>query len=116
MEIKFKYQYTYFIYPYIIEQKDYKNYLASLLNNEKFSFKIFEKEKNLEIFSNFLPNIKNTMFETFSYNAKKARNFNNLNSKEKLKELNNMECINFEYKLDKDIQGKILEKEERNIF
>ncbi len=31
MDFKMKYQYTYFIYPYVIEEKKYRNYIYQLL-------------------------------------------------------------------------------------
>ena len=34
MELKTKYQYTYFIYPYVIDEKKYDKYLLKLLNNK----------------------------------------------------------------------------------
>ena len=33
MELKTKYQYTYFIYPYIIRENKYDKYILKLLNN-----------------------------------------------------------------------------------
>ena len=35
MELKTRYQYTYFIYPYVIEQNKYSKYLQNLLRNKK---------------------------------------------------------------------------------
>ena len=32
MELKTKYQYTYFIYPYVVNEKNYVRYLQRLLN------------------------------------------------------------------------------------
>ena len=33
MELKMKYQYTNFVYPYIVEEKNYKKYIQKLLKN-----------------------------------------------------------------------------------
>ena len=33
LELMTKYQYTYFIYPYAIDEKEYKKYLQRLLRN-----------------------------------------------------------------------------------
>ena len=41
MELKTKYQYTYFIYPYLIEENNYKNYLYKLLKNKNCKLKVF---------------------------------------------------------------------------
>ena len=37
MELMTKYEYTYFIYPYIIDEKKYNSYLQKLLKNKKYS-------------------------------------------------------------------------------
>lgn len=116
MDIKTKYQYTYFIHPYVIDEKNRENYLIKLLNDKNCDLKIFEKEKDLEIFTHFLPNIKKSIFETFSFDKKKARNFYNLDTEKKLKQIKNMECVNFKYSLEKNMQGKVLEEDNRNIF
>ena len=62
MELKSKYQYTYFIYPYVVDEYKYKKYILYLLNNKKIKIKNIEKEKDLEIYNYFLPNIKRYMF------------------------------------------------------
>ena len=49
MELKTRYQYTYFIYPYIIEKNRYSKYLHNLLHNNKCKLRIFEKQKDLDI-------------------------------------------------------------------
>ena len=35
MQPKTKYQYSYFIYPYMIDRKKYKNYIMNILKNKK---------------------------------------------------------------------------------
>ena len=49
MELKTKYQYTYFTYPYIIEEDKYEKYLLKLLKDKKIKIKLFEKERDLEM-------------------------------------------------------------------
>lgn len=60
MELKTKYQYTYFIYPYIIKQKKLNRYFLSLLKNPSFEMKTFDKEKDEDLYSYFLPKARNT--------------------------------------------------------
>ena len=55
MELKTKYQYTYFIYPYLIEEKNYQKYLYKLLKNEQCRLKLFDNKKDIQIDSYFLP-------------------------------------------------------------
>ena len=50
MELKIKYQYTYFIKPFVIKESKYEKYLLSLLNNSNFRLKFFEKERDLNLY------------------------------------------------------------------
>ena len=50
MEQKIKYQYTNFIYPYIIEENKYHNYIQKLLRNKKCHLRFFEKEKDFNLY------------------------------------------------------------------
>ena len=58
MELKTRYQYTYFIYPYVIEQNKYEKYLQNLLVNKKCKLRMFEKQKDLDIYNKFLPRVR----------------------------------------------------------
>ena len=49
MELKTKYQYTYFIYPYLIEENNYKNYLYKLLKNKNCKLKVFDASKEVNL-------------------------------------------------------------------
>ena len=44
MELKMKYHYSYFIYPYVIKENNYNKYIQNLLKNEKCIPKFFERE------------------------------------------------------------------------
>ena len=114
MELKAKYQYTYFIKPFIIEKSQYSRYLLDLLNNKNCKLKIFEKEKDLNLYSYFLPNIREYFFPTFSFNKNQIselkENKNDINAIM----LSKLHCNIFEYRLDQKVQGKI--NEENGIF
>ena len=96
MELQTKYQYTYFIYPYLIENGKYDNYISNLLKNKNCEKICWEKDKNLDIYNFFLPSIRKYMFNNFEKGRINA----------------NTVCFN--YNLEKDIQGKI--GEEDGIF
>ena len=55
MELKTKYQYTYFIYPFAVKENKYQKYLLNLLKNDKFNIKIFERQRNIKMYQYFLP-------------------------------------------------------------
>ena len=107
MELKTKYQYTYFIYPYMVDEKKYNKYILKLLKNKKCKFRIFEKEKDLDIYNHFLPSVREYLFPTFEYRDKVLRDFKFLTKEKKSKIIANQEVACFSYELDKDIQGKM---------
>ena len=114
MELKMKYQYTNFVYPYIVEEKNYKKYIQKLLKNNKCKTRFFEKEKDKELYKYFLPNIRKFMFNNFSFSREKIAEFDKLDVEVKSTILNKYPCVFFEYKIDENIPGKV--GEENGIF
>lgn len=45
MERRIKYQYSYFIHPFIIEEKKYDKYLLKLLKDKHCKLKMWEKKE-----------------------------------------------------------------------
>ena len=99
MELKTKYQYTYFIYPYFVEKKDYVNYLHSLLRKPECELKLFDKKKDIQIDSYFLPEIKNKMFWSLYLSKEGLRDYNSLDNKMKATVLSKKEACIFEYNI-----------------
>lgn len=111
MELKVKYQYTYFIKPFLIEEKKYEKYLLSLIKNKNYKLKIFEKEKDFNLYSYFMKSTREYFFPTFEFNRQKMINFENMIDSLKAKKLSKYHCNIFEYQFDTDVQGKIAEDE-----
>ena len=107
MELMTKYQYTYFIHPYFIDERKYKKYILKLLKDRRCSYKIFEKEKDLDIYNFFLPNIRKYMFPSFEIRGAELKDFNKLSPEEKCKTISKDTVAYFSYDLDNDIQGKV---------
>jgi len=114
MELKTKYQYTYFIYPYVIKENKYDKYITKLLNNKYIKIKFFQKEKDLDIYSYFLPSIKKFMFQDFEYSNEKIRKFEELSRELQTSILAQYPCTMFEYDLKQTLHGKA--GEEGGIF
>lgn len=114
MELKSRYQYTYFIHTYIIEQGKYNKYIAKLLKDKNFNLKIFRKVKDLELYTYFLPNIRSFLFKTFELNKSKIDKLEELPFETKVAVLADYPCLTFEYDLKKDMQGKTID--ENSIF
>lgn len=106
MELKTKYQYTYFVHSYKIKENKYVRYIQRLLKNPNCSLKIFRKEQDIGIYSYFTPKIRDYMFNTFNFNKAKIRKLNELPLETRAAMLAEESCIMFEYDIKKDIQGK----------
>ena len=100
MELSFKYQYTYFLHPYIIEPEKYEKYILKLVRDKKTTLRIFEKEKDLDLYNYFNPTIRENLFPTFEIRGQNLKNFKALKPDKLAKELAQQSCVCFEYMLD----------------
>lgn len=107
MELKTRYQYTYFIYPYVIEEKNYSKYLLRLLKDKKCTMKKFDIAKDLSIYQNFLPNIRKFMFWSFNYTKQQMRELESLDNDLKANILSKYPCTMFDYNIKQNVQGKV---------
>ena len=106
MELKTKYQYTYFIYPYIVSEKNYEKYIQRLLKDKKYKMKVFEKEKDADLYEYFLPKVRNTMFWSIEFDKYRLSKLNEIDKNMQATLLAKCPCVIFEYNIEKDIQGK----------
>ena len=111
MELKTNYQYTYFIYPFAIKEENYKKYVSNLMKNRNYQIKFFDSFKNVELFKYFVPNVKEKMFQDFTFTTEKINKFEKLSHSYKLKILEEQNCLVFDYLLENEIQGKTDEKD-----
>lgn len=114
MEQKTKYQYTYFIYPYVVKEQKYNKYMLKLLKNKKCHLQFWEKEKDLDLYQFFLPTIRENMFNSFSFSAEQTRKFEQFDIDMQASLLSKYPCVMFQYDLGQDAQGKA--GEENGIF
>lgn len=110
MELKTKYQYTYFIYPFAIKESKYTKYLLKLLKDENCRLRIFRKDKDLGIYSYFSHRARNYMFSSFNLSRTKLSKLEELPLDTKAAILAKNPCTIFEYTIKNDIQGKTEEK------
>lgn len=111
MELKTNYQYTYFIYPFAIKEKGYEKYISNLIKNKRYQLKFFDSFKDVDLYKYFVPNVKEKIFQDFSFNAVKVSKFEKLSFSQKINILKKQNCLIFEYALEEQIQGKIDEKD-----
>lgn len=102
-----KYQYTYFIHPYIIDETKYDKYILKLLRDKKCTYKIFEKEKDLDIYNFFLPNIRSFLFPTFELRGESLKDFKSSKIEKQMKRILKNPVACFSYNFAEDIQGKV---------
>ena len=115
MELKTRYQYTYFINNFVINESKYSKYILKLLKDQRFKLKIFDKNKDLELYTNFLPKIREFLFSTFELSEKqKQSKFKDLPIETKAAIIAKYPCVTFEYNIPQDIQGKTVD--ENSIF
>lgn len=111
MNLKTKYQYSYFIYPFVVDEKKYDKYLLKLLKNKRCKMRIFEREKDADLYSYFLPQIRNTLFWSIDMNKLKIEKLNKLDLTTQSRLIAQYPCTIFEYVIDKDIQGRSIQKD-----
>ena len=115
MELKTRYQYTYFIHTFTIKENKYSRYILRLLKDPRFKLRVFKKDKDLEIYTHFLPKIKEFLFGTFELEDRtKQAKFDDLPIETRAAVLSRYPSVTFEYELEQDIQGKTVD--ENSIF
>ena len=95
-------------------KNNYTKYLCKLLKDERFELRIFQKEKDLELYTYFLPKIRDFLFRTFEFNKSKSNRFNELPVETQAALLSEYPSVTFECNLSKDMQGKTID--ENSIF
>ena len=111
MELRTNYQYTYFIYPFAIKEENYERYISNLIKNKNYQIKFFDSFKDVDLYKYFVPNVKQTMFQDFSFIPEKIKVVNKLKNKQILKLLKEQKCLVFDYLLENNMQGKLEEKD-----
>ena len=111
MELKTNYQYTYSIYPFLIKESKYKDYIRKMVKDKKYKLKTFEKEKDFKMYQYFLPKVRELLFSSFSFGNAKNKQLDELPIDTKVAILSKYPCNIFEYDLEQDIQAKVNDKE-----
>lgn len=106
MELKINYQYTYFIHPFVVKESKYQKYMLRMLKDKNCFLKRFEREKDLKLYQFFNPKTRDFLFSSFSFTNAKYVKFEELPLETRAGVLAKYPCSIFEYRLEKDIQGK----------
>ena len=109
-----KYQYTYFIHPFFVDEIGYDKYIMKLIKDKKCKYKIFEKEKDLDIYNFFLPNIRTYLFPSFELREDALKNFNLMKDEEKAKIISkdSVSCFTYDFDTTRNLEVQ----DEKGIF
>ena len=107
MELKTNYQYTYFIHPFVIKEGKYQKYILKMLRDKDFKLKKKKKEKDFKMYQYFLPKTRDFLFSSFSFGNSKLKKLEDLPEETRAAILSKYPCNIFEYRINKDIQGKV---------
>lgn len=110
MELRTNYQYTYSIYPFLIKENKYKDYIRKMIKDKNYKLKTFEKEKDFKMYQYFLPKVREFLFSSFSFGNAKNKQLDELPIDTKVAILSKYPCNIFEYDLEQDIQAKVDDK------
>ena len=110
MELKMNYQYTYFVYPFVVNENRYQNYILKLLKDKNCKLKRYEKGKDLNTYKFFSNKIREFLFSTFSFTDEKFNKLQELPIETRAAILAKYSCNIFSYDFKKIIQGKAGEK------
>ena len=101
-----KYQYTYFISSFEIEEKQYDKYILKLLKNKNLKLKVYNNEKNKELNQYFSKEIKNIMFKTMEMSKNKQKELEAIKPTE-YKKILKIPSVSFEYIIENETQAKM---------
>ncbi|MEG0221073.1 MAG: hypothetical protein RR702_01615, partial [Clostridia bacterium] len=111
-----KYQYTHFIYPFVVDSKKYNSFINKTISDEKkWSFKIYDQSVDYDVHSFFLPYMKNFLFQSLFWTKNEQKTFKDLNITQKMSKLSKMPCLTFDYNLGKIKTGNVTIKDEESI-
>ncbi len=102
MDLKTVYHYTYFVYPFLVNERRYKDFLWKFLNDEEsWSLIIRDNETDLNTHAYFLPYVKKFLFPTIYWTSSFRQEFQEMSNKKKLDTLASLTSVKFKYNIAK---------------
>ena len=106
MQIKAKYQYTHFIYPFVIESDKYAYFIESILKKTKeWNLILHQYKSDEESYDFFLPYMRKFLFPTLFWNKDYIQKFNKQGVFRKSLELSKLSSITFKYNMSRIRKG-----------
>ncbi len=111
MGLKAKYQYTHFIYPFVVEDKKYTNFISSLLSKSKqWKMYVSEHKNDEELYNFYLPYMRRFLFPTIFWSSEYKKIFKGMNILKKSNIVSKLSCVTFEYNLANIKTGSVTAK------
>ena len=108
MSLNVKYQYTHFIYPFVVEDKDYNSFLASILKQDRdWTLCMHNYETDKESYDFFLPYMKRFLFPTLLWNSSNEKSFKKMTLPKRVETVARLSCATFDYQLDNIKTGSL---------
>lgn len=100
MELKAKYQYTHFIYPFVVEDKNYISFINSLISKNKlWKMYVSESQNDEELYNFYLPYMRRFLFPTIFWSSEYKKQFKMMSNFKKANVVSKLSCVTFEYNL-----------------
>lgn len=108
MQIKAKYQYTHFLYPFVIENGKYPYFIESILKKTKdWSLTIHQYKSDEESYDFFLPYMRKFLFPTLFWDKNYIKKLKKEGIFRRSLELSKLSCITFKYNMSRIKKGSI---------
>ncbi len=109
MNERIRYEHTYFIYQFQIDNM--KQYITNLLENKNIYINLFEKEKDIDLYSYFSKQAKELFFPSFQFKKEQISKIEKMTKKQKIKFFLKQEAFYAEYNTKQAIPAKLGEKD-----
>ncbi|HEY5562763.1 MAG TPA: hypothetical protein VIK72_13585 [Clostridiaceae bacterium] len=111
MSLKTTYQYSFFVYPFLVTHGRYKDFISKFLKDEQtWDFKLLEDTDELDTHAYFLPYVKKFLFPTLYWSKEYKDRYKSLKIEKKIDIISSLTCTKFDYKLKSDSKNYKLNK------
>ena len=108
MSLKAKYQYTHFIYPFVVDEKKYTDFIYKLNKNPKlWKLKIHDQKEDETMYNFFLPYMRKFLFPTLFWSSVNKKEIKRMGIYTKSSILSKLTCVEFDYNLSNIKTGKM---------
>lgn len=108
MSLEAKYQYTHFIYPFVIDEKEYTKFLRSVITpNSSWDLVFDEYKTNEELYNFFLPYMRKFLFPTLFWNKEQVKHYKSSEYTQKIAMVSKMPCVTFKFNLSDIKTGNV---------